>query len=212
VQKLRELDRRVIGVGVKASTSNLLPPACDEFMFYDDLVNYTSESPSDRDADKTADASGGSDITIVLSTLAGLASSADMVRASTLKRAILRKDPTFSEVSLGFRGFRALLTSLEEEGLLTVEGRGDPEVALSASRAADEADALLTEVVKTAKQVPLTGLKTAMKKQDPAFSEQRLGYRNFGSFVRAAEVRNLIQVVGKGDDRVVKPPRRRRRG
>jgi uncharacterized protein (TIGR00288 family) len=35
VGKLRELNRRVIGVGVQGSTSGMLPPACDEFMFYD---------------------------------------------------------------------------------------------------------------------------------------------------------------------------------
>ena len=38
VHKLREFDRTVIGVGVRDSTSKLLPPACDEFMFYDNLV------------------------------------------------------------------------------------------------------------------------------------------------------------------------------
>ena len=37
VYKLRELNKRVIGVGVKASTSALLPPACDEFLFYETL-------------------------------------------------------------------------------------------------------------------------------------------------------------------------------
>src|SRR5216110_757093 len=37
VHKLRELNRRVIGVGVEKSTSALLPPACDEFLFYDRL-------------------------------------------------------------------------------------------------------------------------------------------------------------------------------
>ena len=37
VHKLRELNKRVIGVGVKDSTSALLPPACDEFLFYDTL-------------------------------------------------------------------------------------------------------------------------------------------------------------------------------
>ena len=37
VHKLRELNRRVIGVGVEASTSALLPPACDEFLFYERL-------------------------------------------------------------------------------------------------------------------------------------------------------------------------------
>lgn len=37
VHKLRELNKRVIGVGVENSTSALLPPACDEFLFYDRL-------------------------------------------------------------------------------------------------------------------------------------------------------------------------------
>src|SRR5918999_1918468 len=37
VHKLRELNRRVIGVGLEASTSALLPPACDEFLFYERL-------------------------------------------------------------------------------------------------------------------------------------------------------------------------------
>lgn len=37
VAKLRELNRRVIGIGLQASTSALLPPACDEFLFYERL-------------------------------------------------------------------------------------------------------------------------------------------------------------------------------
>ncbi|WP_238588939.1 NYN domain-containing protein [Pseudonocardia sp. HH130629-09] len=37
MHKLRELDKRVIGIGVQSSTSALLPPACDEFLFYDRL-------------------------------------------------------------------------------------------------------------------------------------------------------------------------------
>jgi len=37
VSKLRENNKRVIGVGVKASTSDLLIKNCDEFIFYDDL-------------------------------------------------------------------------------------------------------------------------------------------------------------------------------
>ena len=37
VNKLRELDKRVIGIGVESSTSALLPPSCDEFLFYDRL-------------------------------------------------------------------------------------------------------------------------------------------------------------------------------
>ena len=205
VQKLRELDREVIGVGVRSSTSKLLPPACDEFMFYDNLVNVVDDTPPADDDD----APTPSDITIVLSTLAGLSETSATVRSSTLKRAVLRKDPTFSEADLGFRNFGSLLASLQEEGLVTLEGSGDPEVALAGSSAAEAADVLMRELLSEVKSVKLSGFKTALKKRDPDFSEKRLGYRNFGSFVRAAEARGLITVSGKGDDRTVSAPSRR---
>ena len=48
VQKLRELDRRVIGIGVRDSTSNLLPPACDEFLFYDRLEGVEASREASR--------------------------------------------------------------------------------------------------------------------------------------------------------------------
>lgn len=38
VSKLKENDKRVIGCGVKSSTSNLLIDSCDEFIYYDDLI------------------------------------------------------------------------------------------------------------------------------------------------------------------------------
>ena len=36
--KLKENEKRVIGCGVKSSTSDLLIGSCDEFLYYDDLV------------------------------------------------------------------------------------------------------------------------------------------------------------------------------
>ena len=48
VSKLRENNKTVIGVGVKKSTSDLLVAACDEFIYYDDLVReeLKKRSPS----------------------------------------------------------------------------------------------------------------------------------------------------------------------
>jgi uncharacterized LabA/DUF88 family protein len=43
VSKLRENDKKVIGVGVKNSTSDLLIANCDEFIYYDDLVRETKK-------------------------------------------------------------------------------------------------------------------------------------------------------------------------
>ena len=49
VHKLREMDKRVIGIGVQSSTSALLPPACDEFLFYDRLPGIEpSQQPVKR--------------------------------------------------------------------------------------------------------------------------------------------------------------------
>jgi uncharacterized LabA/DUF88 family protein len=208
VQKLRELDRQVIGVGVRQSTSKLLPPACDEFMFYDNLVSDADDEPKPK-----ASSDGESkpaDISLVTSTLAGLSSSSGTVRSSSLKRALLRKDPTFSEAELGFRNFGALLASLADKGLVELSGTGDPEVALTGSSAA-QVDELLAALLKDEGQVPLSGLKTALRKRDPEFSERNLGYRNFGSFVTAAEARGVIAITGKSDGRMVKAPSKRRR-
>jgi hypothetical protein len=163
-------------------------------MFYDNLV------ATDDDGDSTGDR--GTDIGIVVRTLAGMESSSGTVRASTLKRAVLRKDPTFNEAQLGFRGFRSLLQSLERDGTISLTDATDPEVSLAGGGAQDAADKLLAEVLGKG-EIAFTGLKTAMRKQDRSFSERNLGYRNFGEFVRAAEARGIITVKGADNDRVV---------
>ncbi len=207
VHKLREFDRRVIGVGIKDSTSKLLPPACDEFLFYDNLVDSNRPSSDERKR------STPGDLSVVITTLAGLEeTTSGPVRGSALKRAVLRKDPTFNEADLGFRGFTSLLKGLDDQGLVSLDGSGDPIVSIAGSGALEAADQLLTTVVGDAKTVPYTGLKDALLKADKSFSEANLGFRNFGSFVRSAEARDLIQVTGKNDDRTVKlAPKSRRR-
>lgn len=197
VQKLRELDRRVIGVGVRQSTSRLLPPACDEFLFYDDLV---------PDRGPTGDVPvGDTGVQLVLSTLAGLTTSADSVRASALKRAVLRKDPTFNEAVLGFRSFGALLAALSRDDRVELEGKGDPQVSVGAGSSEAAADGTLLAALTAAggSGIPLSGLKTAMRKVDSDFSESRLGFRNFGAYVRAAEARSVVAIEGDGDERTV---------
>ncbi|WP_084545359.1 NYN domain-containing protein [Derxia gummosa] len=48
VSKLRENNKKVIGVGVRKSTSDLLIGNCDEFIFYDDLVLESIEARRKR--------------------------------------------------------------------------------------------------------------------------------------------------------------------
>ena len=44
VSKLKENNKRVVGCGVKSSTSNLFIANCDEFIYYDDLVRNAQKS------------------------------------------------------------------------------------------------------------------------------------------------------------------------
>ncbi len=56
VSKLKENNKRVIGCGVKSSTSDLLIANCDEFIYYDDLVRAAKQSrPARRKGKRTKD-------------------------------------------------------------------------------------------------------------------------------------------------------------
>jgi hypothetical protein len=202
VHKLRELNKKVIGVGVKGSTSKLLPPACDEFLFYDNLAGVDARGP-----DKTA--ANGSEETpeldsIVTTTLSGLLRSGQGdVLASSLKRAILRKDPTFSEADHGFRAFGELLRHLESEGVIEMSdgpGRGDPMVQFPSKGTGEQgAFDLLHEVVvdlaRSNGPVVLSGLKNQMRKRQGDFSEKKFGYGGFLQFCKAAATRGLIELT-----------------
>lgn len=54
VSKLKENNKRVIGCGIKSSTSDLLVSNSDEFIYYDDLVRATQKKPAAKPAPKKA--------------------------------------------------------------------------------------------------------------------------------------------------------------
>jgi uncharacterized LabA/DUF88 family protein len=228
VHKLRELNKRVIGVGIKESTSKLLPPACDEFLYYEALegVDVPAErrrrgrkaggrgSPEERpavagpepveeleeDVQQDPPPLDEDQLAILIAqTVAGLEqSSAGPVLASSVKRALLRKDPTFSEADHGFRAFGELLRHLAERNVIELsEGsaKGDPEVALPSQGAETEAFDLLRDVVADLQAqgpVQLSGLKNRVRKVRPDFSEKKYGYRGFLQFCRAAATQGTV--------------------
>jgi len=207
VHKLRALNKQVIGVGVKDSTSALLPPACDEFLFYERLKGVEAPAKSRTKKETTEpeepQENGSLDdlIPLVTQTLSGLQSTyGGAVVASSLKRAILRKDPTFSESDYGFRGFGELLRHLESRNAIELgEGpaRGDPAVGFAAEGKGEEgAFALLRKVIADADggggPLLLSGLKNQLRKVEPEFSEKRYGFSGFLQFCKAARTRGII--------------------
>jgi uncharacterized protein (TIGR00288 family) len=241
VAKLRELNKRVIGIGVAGSTSALLPPSVDEFLFYDRLEGIepgagkparaagaakssrsrggrakaaepaAAESAAEPNGEERASVAApdtASLQTLVARTLTGLQSSgAEGVRASALKRAILRRDPTFNEADHGFRAFGELLRSLEANGVVALRpggAQGDPEVTLpDRVGGEDEAFALLADVVgqvqKRSGAPHLSGLKDRMRKREPEFTEKRFGYSNFLQFAKAANARGIVAMEWDDD-------------
>ncbi|MEU4625652.1 NYN domain-containing protein [Actinoplanes sp. NPDC023801] len=225
VHKLRELNKRVIGVGVERTTSALLPPACDEFLFYDRLdgvevpvsrprrarpepvrapepvkvpepvVEPVVEEAPARDAESLA--------TLVAQTVSGLLRSADgTVTASTLKRTLLRKDSTFSEADYGFRAFGELLRHLADGNVIELsvgQAKGDPEVSLPEHGDREAAFGLLATVVADVGPVALSALKNRVVKASPGFSEKKLGYRSFLQFAKAAATAGAVELAWNPD-------------
>lgn len=136
VSKLRENAKRVIGVGVKDSTSDLLVANCDEFIFYDDLVRESRrQRQASRDANEQKpkrtpeeekrrreemDKRRNQCIEIAYTTFDALAAERGegKIWASVLKEAIKRRKPDFSESYYGFRTFGNLLEEMKARGLL----------------------------------------------------------------------------------------------
>lgn len=153
VSKLKENNKRVIGCGIKSSTSDLLVSNSDEFIYYDDLVRAAAKpqsKPAKRSSSRSTSPKTASKKAIpaaekarenvsesaravesrerVLEVLDSLEQDYDVLWGSMLKQAIRRVYPSFNEGYYGFESFSDLLEDLDEQGWVEVdwdEGRGN---------------------------------------------------------------------------------------
>jgi uncharacterized protein (TIGR00288 family) len=147
VSKLRENDKTVIGVGVKKSTSDLLVSACDEFIYYDDLVReQKARRPARKKPAKSAPSSSGEGrsapsalaegrgegdadriqeaLDLVLGTVEALIEERgedETIWGSMVKQTLKRRKPGFNESFYGFRSFNQLLEEARARHLLELE-------------------------------------------------------------------------------------------
>ncbi|MBS1143251.1 MAG: hypothetical protein H6R14_657 [Proteobacteria bacterium] len=170
VSKLRENAKKVIGVGVKQSCSDLLVTNCDEFIYYDDLVRDREgrgNARRDREAPKRSpeeeanrklkqEERKAKAIDLVAATFTDLMADrgeSERIWASVLKEVVKRRNPGFNESYYGFRTFGNLLEEAASRGLLgfgrddkgAFVFRGQPKPAVESEMPAEaQADAALT--------------------------------------------------------------------
>jgi uncharacterized protein (TIGR00288 family) len=160
VAKLKENDRRVVGVGVKSSSSKLLIQSCDEFIYYDDLVRAKPAVPAkpapkahaahsgaakeekaekvDK-ADKADNERKAEAIAWLVETVTALAEDYEAPWGSMVKQTLKRVHPGFSESYHGYRDFAELLEDAEDRGLLELDWddkRGNYQVRLAKAKRA----------------------------------------------------------------------------
>ncbi len=136
VSKLRENNKKVVGVGVKNSSSDLLIDNCDEYIFYDDVVrdkrkhkNKAKKKSRPKSSNKKKGKTGADDegskeeaLDLVLDTTEALFRERDEnLWGSMVKQTIKRKKPHFSETFYGYRKFSELLEDAERRGMLEIK-------------------------------------------------------------------------------------------
>ncbi len=139
VSKLRENAKKVIGMGVKNSSSNLFISNCDEFLYYDDLVRKdvaqaklkrpsSSKATEDGEKEKAVGqpkkldpAEGLERVKETLEALLEERGESAAVNNSMVKDALKRRDPGFNERAFGFKSFGALLVEAEKRGFVALE-------------------------------------------------------------------------------------------
>jgi uncharacterized protein (TIGR00288 family) len=116
VSKLKENGKRVIGLGIKDSSSNLLVDNCDEFIYYEDLERPLGIPPKiEQDLpEKKKEAFQ----LLVDSVVALVRENKEVLWSSMVKETMKRKKPSFNESYHGYRTFSDLLEDAEKEGII----------------------------------------------------------------------------------------------
>ncbi len=131
VLRLKELNRSVIGIGTRGSTSRLIANVCDEFFFYDTLVRQQRMGAVEEHDEEERSSSGPSKLkldvafNLLTESLENHArDEAGPVHASIVKTSMKRKLSTFNENDLGVRTFARFLERAQAEGLVTLSRDG----------------------------------------------------------------------------------------
>jgi uncharacterized protein (TIGR00288 family) len=119
--KLKQNNKRVIGCGVKMSTSDLLISSCDEFIYYDDLIRSQAKKAPKPARTKKGEDKRDEAVDRIKEIVASVEQDYDPLWGSIVKQTIKRVYPGFNETYYGFRTFSELLEYAATKGAITLE-------------------------------------------------------------------------------------------
>ncbi len=119
VMRLKELDKRVIGIGTRGSSSRLLVDSCDEFIFYESLIKQSKKDDQqaapesahhEEESESKNTLSKSEAFELLVETLSGIQKDEPgPVLGGLIKQSMLRKEPSFDETEYGYAGFARFL-------------------------------------------------------------------------------------------------------
>ncbi len=121
VSKLKENDKRVLGCGVRNSTSEILASSCDEFLYYDDLIAVSKKRKTRKKKSKGKPSKQQEALDRIVETVEALNADYDPVWGSMIKQTVKRVYPGFTESYYGYSSFSKLLEDAQDQGLLKLE-------------------------------------------------------------------------------------------
>ena len=117
--KLKENDKKVIGIGVKSDSAKLLIDACDEFLFYEDLA---LESGPTTTLVEGLDSQQAEAFTLMEEAIRALQRENKRVLwGSMVKQTMKRKHPSFNEAHYGYSAFSEMLEDAERRKIIELE-------------------------------------------------------------------------------------------
>jgi hypothetical protein len=116
VSKLKENGKRVIGLSLQESASQLLTDNCDEFIFYEEL-DKTVGIPPKLGASLPKQRKEVFQL-LADSIIALVRENKELLWSSMVKETMKRKRPAFSESTYGYRTFSELLEDAERHNLI----------------------------------------------------------------------------------------------
>ncbi len=182
VSKLKENDKRVLGCGVKQSTSNLLISGCDEFIYYDDLVRVQEKGGSGRDRKKSP-----------------RSQPARGRRASTSAKVDKPDKPDKPDKVDKSEKAEIAASGSKKDKVDKPENSdvANQPTAPDSERKPEAMDQLMEIVVSLSQdydQIWGSMIKQTIRRVYPSFNESYLGYRNFAELLEHAEDEGCVDL------------------